>query len=259
MNCRICEAESKPLFIGRLLGKYDVQYFCCPKCGFVNTETPHWLEEAYQSSIAKTDVGLVHRNIHSWSETRRLISCFFTRKGKYVDYGGGTGLLVRLMRDSGFEFYWQDSYTPNQFAEGFEHNQGTKYDCLTAFELFEHLVDPVAEVKLMAEMAESIFFSTALIPTPPPSFEKWSYYAPTSGQHVSFYTKQSLDIFAERFGWKYTRLTSRLHVFSRKKLNPLLVYLVFKSPISSVIAHFCKRPSLRESDYRRAVSALSAR
>jgi hypothetical protein len=48
---------------------------------------------------------LWHRNV-----TTTLIYFLFNTKGQFLDYGVGYGVFVRLMRDIGFDYYWQDKY-----------------------------------------------------------------------------------------------------------------------------------------------------
>lgn len=258
MKCTVCSSASKPLFSGRILGRYDIQYYLCPNCDFVQTEPPYWLSEAYHDSIAQTDIGLIGRNIAYSRATRKLISCFLGKNGKFIDYGGGTGMFVRLMRDAGFDFYWHDTYTNNQFAKGFEYNPNAKYNLLTAFEVFEHLSNPVAEIKNMATIAENILFSTELISTPPPEFSDWSYYAPFTGQHISFYTEKALHLLAKQFDLKYTRLTRTLHIFSKKTLNSVTTYMTFQTRWSQLLVPLCKGPSLLQADWQRSVQKVVA-
>jgi hypothetical protein len=103
-----------------------VNYFQCSSCGFIQTETPYWLDEAYKYPINPEDTGLVNRNIVSAKRTSSLLYFLFDPHGTYLDYGGGYGLFVRLMRDSGFNFYWTDPFTKNIFAEGFEYDFKTQ-------------------------------------------------------------------------------------------------------------------------------------
>ena len=49
-----------------------------------------------------------------------VIRAFFNAAGRFIDYGAGTGLLVRAMRDSGCDFRTFDRYAKNVFARGFE-------------------------------------------------------------------------------------------------------------------------------------------
>ena len=58
LKCKICESDSHGLAQGKVMGKYDVDYFQCSNCGFVQTEEPYWLDEAYSQPIASSDVGL---------------------------------------------------------------------------------------------------------------------------------------------------------------------------------------------------------
>ena len=62
-KCPICQSCREKIFRAKLLQKYEVDYFFCQNCGFLQTEKPYWLEESYQSAIASTDTGLVARNI----------------------------------------------------------------------------------------------------------------------------------------------------------------------------------------------------
>jgi transcription initiation factor TFIIIB Brf1 subunit/transcription initiation factor TFIIB len=58
MKCKICESESFYFANANILNKYNAAYFKCTNCGFVQTEEPYWLEEAYSQPIAETDSGL---------------------------------------------------------------------------------------------------------------------------------------------------------------------------------------------------------
>ena len=71
---------------------------------------------------------------------------FFDPKAKFLDYGGGYGMLVRLMRNYGFDFYYFDKYCQNLFANGFDLKDSacSRFELLTAFELFEHFSEPVS-------------------------------------------------------------------------------------------------------------------
>ena len=68
--CKICSAETTFIFNGKILNKYNINYFRCPNCDFIQTENPYWLEEAYGSAISSLDIGLVGRNIKTQSLLR---------------------------------------------------------------------------------------------------------------------------------------------------------------------------------------------
>ena len=103
MKCKICDTECRQQFFRTILNKYQIAYFYCGACGFLQTEEPYWLEEAYESAIANADTGLVQRNIYLSRMLSTLLFFEFDRQGKYLDFAGGYGMLTRLMRDAGFD------------------------------------------------------------------------------------------------------------------------------------------------------------
>lgn len=100
-KCPVCENKRSVCFSATILGKYQVDYFYCDRCGLLQTETPYWLEESYQNAIADADTGLVSRNISISTILSRILFFLFDRQGKYLDIAGGYGMLTRLMRDIG--------------------------------------------------------------------------------------------------------------------------------------------------------------
>ncbi len=224
MNCKICNNQSKFFLKNKALNKYDAELFQCESCGFIQTKNPHWLNEAYKSAISQTDTGLVARNINLSNLTEKIIKQNFDYNKRFIDYGGGYGLFVRLMRDKGFNFYRQDSYCENLFAQHFDtnglKNNDEKFELLTTFEVFEHLENPAEEVKKMLEFSDSILFSTELQPQDIKNQEDWWYFSPESGQHISFYTKKSLEELAKKFDLDLYTDNTRLHLLTKKQLEP---------------------------------------
>src|SRR5689334_8705234 len=60
--CNVCESANDLFGSGLILNKYNVKFFRCSYCGFIQTEAPYWLEEAYSTPIASSDIGYVSRN-----------------------------------------------------------------------------------------------------------------------------------------------------------------------------------------------------
>jgi hypothetical protein len=249
--CKICSAESVELFArGVVLGRYDVRFNRCAACGFVCTEEPYWLEEAYADAITGSDIGLVSRNLAMAKIARVIISSFFATNGQFLDYAGGYGLFVRLMRDQGVDFYWYDKHCTNIFARQFEfsENDGAKYEMITAFEVMEHLDDPMAELDLMLKTTRNILFSTELLPKHVPKPAEWWYYGLEHGQHVSFYTKKSLEVIASRLGLNFYSNGKSLHLFSEKKISATLFFLLARSKAASILAPLLPRKTLLFAD-----------
>lgn len=220
MLCRICNNETEKIFASLVLNKYSVNYFRCTNCSFIQTEKPFWLDEAYQNSINISDTGLIDRNISFSKMLAVLIYFNFNTGGKFLDYAGSYGIFTRLMRDIGFDFYWHDIYTQNLLAKGFEAdaNHDYKYELVTAFEVFEHLVDPKAEITRMLQQSDTIVFSTELLPNNIPEPSSWWYYGFEHGQHISFYSKRTFTWLANYFGLKYYYING-VHLLTSKKIN----------------------------------------
>jgi len=269
-HCPVCRGEMVFYFNGEILGKYTISYYCCNNCGLIRTEKPFWLDEAYSTAIADLDVGLVNRNIRLSKVLRWIICNWFDSKSTFLDYAGGYGFFVRLMRNYGIDFHRYDKYCPNIFAKHFEcaHlDRSDRYELVTAFEVFEHLFEPVEEITSVFDVTDSILFSTEFLPKGIENIGDWRYFSPETGQHLTFYTLKSLKILAERLSVNYYYDNSgngeALHLFTKKNLsefsfypkvekrsflNRLWVFLK-GSPVNSkkIAVHYPK--SLEEEDY----------
>jgi hypothetical protein len=235
-----------------LLNRHFVEFYHCPACGFIQTQEPYWLEEAYAAAINRADVGLIGRNLRLAKISKAVIFSFFADNGRFIDYGGGYGLFVRLMRDAGYDFYRYDKHCANLFAQNFEaepdgHGQ---YELLTAFELFEHLVNPLMEIENMLTYSSNIFFTTELLPVPAPQPEDWSYYGLDHGQHVSFYTRRSLEVIAERFSLNLFTDGKVRHLLTQKDINPFLYNIAATYKVAALMSPLTGRKSLVPADFR---------
>jgi len=213
-------------FSANLLSKHDVSYYKCLNCGLLQTEKPYWLDEAYDSAIASLDVGLVQRNLKLSGTVSKIVSAYFDPLAKYLDFAGGYGLFVRLMRDKGYDFYRHDKYCENIFSEYFDEpslsSDVLHFELVTAFEVFEHVYDPVAELVKLFELTDTVLFTTELLPSGINSIDDWWYFVPETGQHITFYTALSLRKMADKLSVNYYSDEKSLHMMTRKEfdINP---------------------------------------
>jgi len=219
-----------PAFSAQVLSKHRAEYEVCGSCGFLRVQEPHWLDEAYTSAIAAADTGLVMRNISIASKLSAILYWGLNERGtgRYVDAAGGYGMLTRLMRDFGFNFYWKDKYCANLIAPGFEyHEKLGPCAAVTAMEVMEHLTDPVAFVNetLAAANAHTIIFTTELYEGEPPKPDAWWYYAFETGQHVGFYQRRTLQIMGEKLGLHFSS-AGGIHMLSKTAINERLLRLL---------------------------------
>jgi hypothetical protein len=249
------------IFTAKVLNKYDVGYFQCPECLFIQTEKPYWIKEAYSSAITLLDIGLLHRNMKFLPRIASLIELFFDKKKSFLDFAGGYGVFVRLMRDRGYQFFLQDEYCENIFAQGFDYtlNNDSKFELITAFEVFEHLENPMDTLKILLNHSDHIFFSTELQPNATPNPEKWQYMAPELGQHISFYHLKTLKTIARKYNMHFYTNGRSLHFFSKRKIPAILFQITTRRKLSTLIAKVLggSNRSLGSSDYTYLKSLLT--
>ena len=233
-KCRCCsEILVKELFSANLL-KRKIKYFSCNNCGYVQTEEPTWLEEAYASAINHSDTGIMSRNLSNISLVLGTLILIKNRNSNVVDYAGGHGFLVRLLRDIGINALWSDPYCENLVAKGFEYVNTSKVNLLTAFESFEHFVRPHDEMIKLIDISPNILLTTNLIPDPAPLPSDWWYYGLEHGQHIGFYRLKTLKYLADKFGLHLISDGASRHFFSKKKYSyptwRILIYIANKFP-----------------------------
>jgi hypothetical protein len=251
--CKICSSPVGLFAHAKILDKFRIQYFRCYNCGFVQTEAPFWLEDAYSEAINSSDVGLVSRNMRVAMVSRAVIAHFFNAEDIFLDYAGGYGLYVRLMRDAGFNFYWHDLHCTNLFAKGFEASlKDEAYELVTAFDVFEHLENPLETIESLLKLTKNIFFTTQLLPCfprPAPQPDEWWYYGLDHGQHISLFTDKSLASIAGRFSLNYYTDGKSVHLFTEKKLNSMMFRLWTRYLVAAMYSLIYRRKSLTQHDY----------
>ena len=253
--CSIC--ESATTFFGEqtILGKYRGVYRRCTQCGYIHVVDPHWLDEAYGTAIAALDTGIVARNLWLADACCALLGTSLRQVRTTLDHGGGTGLLVRLMRDRGHDFRWRDGYSPNLLAIGFDAQEHETFDLVTAFELVEHLPDPMAGFATLHGFAPRMLISTELVPAQGNGLGQWWYYAPESGQHIGFFTRRSLQVVAERLQLRLSSNGRNLHVLADETVSEAWLQLLGKPKR----ARGCARLGWRRSLAHRDADLLQAR
>jgi hypothetical protein len=173
----------------------------------------------------------MQRNLLFSEITALIIFFLFDSKGVFLDSAGGYGIFTRLMRDIGFDFYWNDLFTKNLLARGFEESKikNKKIELLTSFECFEHFADPIREIEKLLVKSENILFSTTVLPEPVPDKDSWWYYGFSHGQHISFYRVDTLRTIADKFGLKFYTNGKNIHLFTKKRFSNFVFDIILKS------------------------------
>ena len=219
--CRCC---------GQVLGEYVfkahifdrlVSFFECDRCGYVQTEEPDWLDIAYASPINISDTGILARNFSNVSLVLATLTTMKSKKSQVVDYAGGYGFLVRLLRDVGVDAFWADLYSENLVARGFEYEGFGNPKLVTAFEAFEHFLSPAEELSNLLKISPNVLLTTTLVPKPTPKPQDWWYYGLEHGQHIGFFRVRTLNYLADKFNLHLLTDGKSCHFFSEKKYSYL--------------------------------------
>jgi hypothetical protein len=243
LPCKICRSATREVFTKEILRRHTGRFHRCDACGFLQLFEHPWLEEAYADGRESLDTGLLSRNISNAARVAGLLDLIPTaRNPSYLDFGGGYGILVRLMRDKGYDFSLYDPFGKGLFVPGLcepvvERKTGggdARYGLITAFEVMEHVPDPMATFSLLFSQGRNILFSTELQPTGGQELSDWWYLSPETGQHLSFFTKGSLSHIASCIGARYVSDGKGLHLFSEGRVDPFLFRLFTNTRLASI-------------------------
>ena len=206
LKCRLCESDTKYKFKKEILNKYEISYHECINCHSLQTEVPYWLGDAYTCESERFDTRKATRTFLNFTVLPHIYNALGMSKDiNYVDWGGGTGLFARLMRDIGFNYKSHDKYAKNEFTQGYEiTKKDAVIDAITLFEVVEHFPNPIKDWEdIFNKNASAIIFSTL---TYDGNDSNWHYLSPENGQHVFFYSAKALSILAEKNSYHAYRI-----------------------------------------------------
>lgn len=224
--CRLCGAESIEQFFATVLVRHTVRFYQCLRCELLESEDPWWLEEAYASPLAVLDTGIMKRNLVVARTLKPLLFFLCGNQQFFVDFAGGYGILTRLMRDAGFDFFWSDPHAQNLCARGFEYvaDKGSPA-AVTACECFEHFINPRESLQQLLSLSKTIFLTTDLLPDPLPAPDQWGYYTFRTGQHIAFYRLKTLNYIADKYGLQVYSSGS-IHLLTDRTLIPVVAAIL---------------------------------
>ena len=255
-TCRVCSGATNFTFSVAVLGR-PARYFDCPTCGYVQTETPYWLAQAYDQPIGDADTGIMLRNRANMARVAAALFALGRLRGRVLDAGGGFGILVRMLRDIGIDAHWRDKHCENLLAKGFEGDYES-YDLATAFEVVEHLEHPLEELGLLIATAPAILISTELAPAVGTLSASWWYLVPEYGQHIGFLRESTLAWLARKLGCHYATDGLSVHLFVRDlPLARRWSLLRRLTPIAPQLARFALR-SRTMTDFEIARNRMQA-
>ncbi len=224
MKCILCSSRME-----KFLFKNGYWLYRCPDCQFAQTDLAknyitfvkdhyskgYFLGDPTRSAYAnyELDKPMIVRNM------RKFLGKILQKKksGKLLDVGCAYGYFVELAQSAGFDAYGFDpsAYAVSQarklvgksrIAQGtiseVRYKENT-YDVITLFDVFEHLQDPVTDLKKLRRMLKPdgiIIIATGNAQSFAAKVfgRRWTFYIPP--QHLSFFTKANLQTFMSQVG-----------------------------------------------------------
>lgn len=233
MKCRLCAGPTAKSFNLEVLNRYDIVFFECTECKSLQSEPPYWLAEAYRDAITSTDTGVVIRN-QMCQAALLVATTTLNIKGTFLDFGGGTGMLCRMLRDRGLDAYVSDRYSDPVYASEFvldlKSAASRGVGLLSAIEVFEHFENPAANVGELFAVKPRVLLATTVLYRG--EGRDWWYIGKHTGQHIFFYTTAGMNFLAKEHGYHYFG-HGDIHLFSKAPLTVIqkLTLRVFMSKI----------------------------
>lgn len=190
-----------------------VPYLACRSCGFLFTNAFDGLDDAelgrviYNDEYVLADPDFREARPRYMARTLGKLMAPVRNSVRMLDYGGGGGLMARLLQEDGFTV---ETYDPYFQAAAFRKGA---YDVVTAIEVVEHSRDPLGTFRDIASALSTsgaILFTTEL--RPPGAGLEWPYVAPRNG-HVSLHTRASLLACARACNMVAHSVSQHFHLF----------------------------------------------
>ena len=234
--CAVCSGSTKFLFSYEVRGEHQASLRECLNCRFTYIANPHWLDESFSSELNDLDIGSVDRCLVLADFVEVLIRSMKSSKSRFLDWGGGYGLLSRIMRDRGLDFVSHDIYTRPLFVESSSNLIIETFELITMSEVALHLVDPVPVFTKIMESTDILVFTAVIAPTVIPN--DWWYLMPDTGQHVAIYHDETLQALAKKLGVQVTSDGRFFHVLHRKSLGVKSRLIIKSRPLAFAFAWF---------------------
>jgi len=215
----------------RLAG-IPIYYAICGDCGFCFApEFGDWSVEEFEARIYNKDYILVDPDYvekRPRGNAAMLLSMFAGQDTaiRHLDYGGGNGLLSRLLRESNWNSSTYDPFVDRQRPV----DSLGKFNLITAFEVFEHVPNAqelMTNLRTLLSPDGLILFSTLLSDGNIEAKKRlnWWYASPRNG-HVSLFSRKSLEILAHNSNWKFGSFSTGFHAFCASVPPPWAAHVI---------------------------------
>ena len=209
-----CE-EQRGKFLS--LSGQPIYYAICSACTFSwSPEMYNWSIDTFASKVYNEGYAEIDPDYLEHRPTANaggLLKMFpqWPAGNRHLDYGGGNGLLSRLLTAQGWNSTSYDPFVdviPNVESLG-------KFQLITAFVVFEHVPNVkqlMTDLKALLSADGIILFTTLLSDGKIQQGQRlsWWYASPRNG-HISLFSHQSLTLLANQYAWSLASFNSGFH------------------------------------------------
>ncbi len=161
ITCQICDSSA----FKYLFSKKGRQYHRCTKCGLIfqhpvpSAEALHeFYEKSYKQGMYADFSAAKALKVATAKQRLKEISKHMPIQGKWLDIGCSTGTFVKLLEENGLDARGIDisdeavrlakkEGLPVECKDIFSVDQNQRFDCITAFDVIEHLRDPASFIQ----------------------------------------------------------------------------------------------------------------
>lgn len=201
------------------LSGVPIYYAVCSRCGFCFApEMLKWSLDDFERKVYNDQYAFVdpdYINVRPRANATSLLAMFsnLPRSVRHLDYGGGNGVLVEILRNSEWNSLSYDPFVNRDVST----DRLGQFDLITAFEVFEHVPDVQQLMSLLRSLLSPnglVLFSTLLSDGNVRLNQRltWWYASPRNG-HISLYSRNSLALLAQKAGWNFGSFSAGFHVF----------------------------------------------
>jgi 2-polyprenyl-3-methyl-5-hydroxy-6-metoxy-1,4-benzoquinol methylase len=213
MRCNICgEAASEPLESTEVrsnVRKFAGERFAvwrCSSCLSIHArdevDLAHYYADYPFHKLGNKDTDWMLRAMYR-NQLSRLTGAGFTKDQSLLDYGCGSGMYLRFLRDEGYsDLAGYDEYSDN-YAD--KSVLDRTYDCVMTQDLIEHVPEPLEIVKTLHALASP----GGLIAIGTPNAEAIDLDHPEARVHTlhqpyhrHILSKRALQTLGSDLGWK---------------------------------------------------------
>lgn len=133
----------------------------------------------------------------------------------HLDYGGGDGLMSKLLQNKGWK---SESYDP--YGQSSQELPTKKYNFITAFEVLEHTAYPLETIETICSLLDEdggiLMLTTGLTDYEVDDNRKlsWWYIAPRNG-HIGIFSSKSISLLAQKLGLTITSFEGKFILYKK--------------------------------------------